>query len=261
MTQKGVGGVDDPMTQADLASQKLIISGLWSVYPSLQIVGEEETPDLQPAAEKPQLDLIDQSKVLPELKEVALDDVCVYIDPLDATKEFTLGRTWCVMTLIGITVKGVPVAGVMHQPFEGDDGHVVYAMKGYGVVGLNKKEKGGKGLVAVTTASHSSAAVDEAIALCKPDTVMREGGCGYKALLVAQEVADVYLYPQPGTKRWDSCAPEAIIRELGGIVTDKYGKDIVYPVKGDMLNHSLICCLDKSVHTKIIQGLGAKNKI
>jgi 3'-phosphoadenosine 5'-phosphosulfate (PAPS) 3'-phosphatase len=122
VTQKGIGGVDDPMTQADLASQKLIISGLWSVYPSLNIVGEEETPDLQPASTPPQLDLIDQSKVLPELQQVAVEDVCVYIDPLDATKEYTLGRTWCVMTLIGITVKGVPVAGVMHQPFEGEEG-------------------------------------------------------------------------------------------------------------------------------------------
>jgi 3'(2'), 5'-bisphosphate nucleotidase len=78
---------------------------------------------------------------------------------------------------------------------------------------------------------------------------------------VAQGVADVYLYPQPGTKRWDSCAPEAILRELGGVVTDKFGKDIVYPTTGDMLNQSLICTMDKGVHEKIIQGLNMKNKI
>ena len=42
ITQKGRDGQDDPMTQADEQSQKLIIAGLWSVYPGLAVVGEEE---------------------------------------------------------------------------------------------------------------------------------------------------------------------------------------------------------------------------
>ena len=254
ITQKGSDGVDDPMTQADEASQKLIIAGLWSVYPGLSIVGEEDTPELQPALEQPALDLIDLARVPEGLRNVPMDDVCVYVDPLDATKEFTLGRTWCVMTLIGITLRGVPVAGVMHQPFEGDneDGHCIYSLQGYGVHGLKKKEKLGTGVVAVTTASHSSAALDEVIALVAPDSVVREGGCGYKALMVAQGQADVYLYPQPGTKRWDTAAPEAIFREMGGVMTDRFGKDIIYEKQGDMLNQSLVACLDPVLHKNII---------
>ncbi len=85
----------------------------------------------------PQLDLLDLECVPSELRSVAVDDLCVYIDPLDATKEYTLGKTWCVMTLIGITLRGQPVAGVMHQPFAfegGENGHTIYALKGYGVV-------------------------------------------------------------------------------------------------------------------------------
>lgn len=48
-----------------------------------------------------------------------LEKVTVFIDPLDATKEFTLGNLFCVVTLVGIAVDGETVAGVMHQPFEG----------------------------------------------------------------------------------------------------------------------------------------------
>ncbi len=40
--------------------------------------------------------------------------------------------------------------------------------------------------MAVTTLSHGSAALDEAIQQVRPDKLVREGGCGYKALMVAQ---------------------------------------------------------------------------
>jgi 3'-phosphoadenosine 5'-phosphosulfate (PAPS) 3'-phosphatase len=40
-------GVDDPCTVADVRSQRLIIGGLRSVWPSLVVVGEENTPDVQ----------------------------------------------------------------------------------------------------------------------------------------------------------------------------------------------------------------------
>ena len=32
--------------------------------------------------------------------------------------------------------------------------------------------------------------------------------------------ADCYLYPSRCTKRWDACAPEAVVRALGGECTD-----------------------------------------
>jgi 3'(2'), 5'-bisphosphate nucleotidase len=82
-----------------------------------------------------------------------------------------------------------------------------------------------------------------------------------KALMVAQGQADVYLYPQPGTKRWDSCAPDAILRELGGTMTDRDGKEIVYRNTGDMLNLSLVASIDKNLHRRVIESLKVKNKI
>eukprot|EP00727_Mastigamoeba_balamuthi_P003233 m51a1_g12907 putative bisphosphate nucleotidase (67) ;mRNA; f:880-1588 len=42
--------------------------------------------------------------------------------PLDATKEYTLGKADPVMTLIGVAYNGHPIAGVLHQPFVGELG-------------------------------------------------------------------------------------------------------------------------------------------
>ena len=54
----------------------------------------------------------------------AESDVTVWVDPLDGTREFVEGpEHWgSVTVLIGVAVKGVPVAGVIHQPFVGIDG-------------------------------------------------------------------------------------------------------------------------------------------
>ncbi len=41
------GGGDDPMTEADLRSQRLIIAGLWKLCPGIAVVGEENTPEVQ----------------------------------------------------------------------------------------------------------------------------------------------------------------------------------------------------------------------
>jgi 3'-phosphoadenosine 5'-phosphosulfate (PAPS) 3'-phosphatase len=54
------------------------------------------------------------------LKRVPAAAVCVLVDPLDGTKEFVDGRLQSVQTLIGISVYGRAVAGVMGLPFYGD---------------------------------------------------------------------------------------------------------------------------------------------
>ena len=45
-----------------------------------------------------------QSAVAKELQVVATSRVAVFVDPLDATKEFTRGQFEVVTTLIGIAV-------------------------------------------------------------------------------------------------------------------------------------------------------------
>lgn len=69
--------VDDPMTVADIASQRLIVGGLLSLFPGLTVVGEEDVPAVA-AALPPSLDAaFDLGRVPPDLRAVPLDDVCV----------------------------------------------------------------------------------------------------------------------------------------------------------------------------------------
>lgn len=62
----------------------------------------------------------------------------------------------------------------------------------------------------------------------KPSKVIRAGGAGYKSLLVLEGVADSYFYPSPGCKCWDTAAPSAILKSVGGILTDITGNEYNY---------------------------------
>ncbi|KAL3768711.1 hypothetical protein ACHAWU_006812 [Discostella pseudostelligera] len=48
------------------------------------------------------------------------DEIIIFIDPMDGTREFVEGRIQNVQCLIGITVNGLPVAGAMGMPMVHD---------------------------------------------------------------------------------------------------------------------------------------------
>lgn len=47
---------------------------------------------------------------------------------------------------------------------------------------------------------------------------------------------DFYFFPTKGTKKWDTCAPEALIRAVGGELTDKHGKKYPYFYNSEVAN-------------------------
>jgi len=75
--------------------------------------------------------------LLPSIQ--SLSQVTLYVDPLDGTREFVEGRYENVSCLIGISIHGRPVAGVIGLPFatteteKEDDVHVVYGLVGRGI--------------------------------------------------------------------------------------------------------------------------------
>ncbi len=48
--------------------------------------------------------------------EIEYKDVVLWIDPIDASSAFELNLEQ-VTTMVGISVKGRPKAGIIHQPF------------------------------------------------------------------------------------------------------------------------------------------------
>lgn len=63
-----------------------------------------------------------------EFQNVQDEDVVVWVDPLDGTSEFTQGLLDHVTILIGLSVKGKAIGGVIHQPFFNCN---VYFAKGF----------------------------------------------------------------------------------------------------------------------------------
>lgn len=49
------------------------------------------------------------------------------------------------------------------------------------------------------------------------------GGAGYKVVLVVNGIADLLLYCECVTKKWDTCAGHAIIEAMGGFMIDQKG--------------------------------------
>ena len=139
--------------------------------------------------------------------------------------------------LVGIAVEGKPVAGVIHQPFYGanlgrpahEQGRTVWGMKGLGVRGVSPKPSPDKeGLRVAVSRSHYSGTVQQVVDYLQPREKVIAGGAGNKMLMVLENTVDTYVYPTPGTKRWDTCAGDALIRAAGGEVTDIHGHSLVY---------------------------------
>lgn len=47
-------------------------------------------------------------------------------------------------------------------------------------------------------------------------------------LRLAEGQAHVFVYPNQGCMKWDTCAPEAVLTAIGGKVTDVNGKHYTY---------------------------------
>ncbi|KAA3670673.1 3'(2'), 5'-bisphosphate nucleotidase [Paragonimus westermani] len=90
----------------------------------------------------------------------------------------------------------------------------------------------------------------------QPAQVLRVGGCGYKVLLLLEGRAHVYLFPSIGTKRWDTCAPEAILNAAGGRLTDMWGRPYDYHAVTDPSNRNGILAVPVAdwipVYTELI---------
>ena len=70
--------------------------------------------------------------------------------------------------------------------------------------------------------------------------------------MVIEGDADVYLFPSLGTKKWDTCAGEAIIHSIGGRLTDILGRPIVYDGKSDNIMNSTGLLVSMRSHDDLV---------
>lgn len=175
------------------------------------------------------------------------DDVAIWIDPIDGTSQYIEGKEEeepeegfcpsglpCALVLIGVYLRatGQPVMGVINQPFKCKDfmgqgwrGQHFWGVS-YGDVNvcsftqrrplcLQKRDH-----LSVLLSSSEKPVVKDALTMLSNGTLMYASGAGYKILCVIQGLVDVYLLSEGSTFKWDSCAPHAVLRALGGGISD-----------------------------------------
>lgn len=228
------------LTEADGAAQKAIVDSLrkeWGA--SLTIVGEEDDDDETSAANED--DLNDTQPLRRDLSSLKTDmtvnlaDVTIFVDPLDGTREFVENRLTNCQSLVGIAVSNKAVAGAMGLPFPKGDLETCPSIV-YGLVDVGSGVYGQELDMKTSTDSNPSLATGDAplpVMVAARDIVKERfggtnklyGGAGNKILATAFGVTDCTVQHKYGGP-WDTCAPEAVIRSMGGKITDLFGDPI-----------------------------------
>jgi len=257
-------GANNPVTDADLNSHYAIINSLNDAIGKdvLKIVSEEhsnidvEVKNIDHAIELHEINKLSDSEV------VDLSDVVVWIDPLDATQEFTEDLLEYVTVMVCIAVKGKPVIGVIHKPFKQE---TAWAWVGQGTSSnLNINTEAGKVnslKKIIVSRSHSGTIKEVAKEAFGTDTeIIPAGGAGYKVLKVISGDADAYVHATL-IKKWDICAGNALLNAMGGQMTTLKGDSIKYDeLSGEKNEAGLLATLHD--HNKYLKSLNkVENKI
>lgn len=272
-------GVHDYQTEADRVAQRLIVVNLMKRFPKTTIVGEEDLEEDKEADAGLMVNSYDEEILKLELpsqyKNVREEDISIWVDPLDGTTEFVKGFLEHVTVLIGISVGGKSIAGVIHQPFHGYEklkeagqgkpidpvslsGRTMWGLVGMGCYGITPKPLPNDKLIITTTASHGNVNIEEAIASLRPDEVLKVGGAGHKVLLVIEGRAHSYVFASSGSKRWDTSAPEAILKAAGGKLTTIFGNEIDYHFRKDAGYQNtlgIVASINDEIHAEIVEKI------
>ena len=213
-----------PVTAADHAANEVIVAALRQAFPDDAILSEE-------SADSPE--------------RLSARRVWI-VDPLDGTKEF-LAQNGEFSIMIGLAIDGEAVLGVVYLPAI----DLLYAAaKGEGawVERDGKREPlhcGAADVAAlrlVGSRSHADPRVERLRDALGITDVTPCGSVGVKCTRIAQGERDLYLHPAPHLKEWDTCAPEAILREAGGTVTDTRGEPLRYNKPDPRQPHGILAC-------------------
>lgn len=189
---------DSPVTDADIASDKIIRDDLLGAFPDDGYLSEEEADDL-----------------------ARLEKEFVWIvDPLDGTEDF-VQRDGMFCVNLALCKGHELVMGLVGVPLTGE---IFFAKRGEGAF-LRSKDgqltelhvsKRKDELRAVTSAYHTGE--NDMKAYQNPAIKeLRKLGSSLKACAIASGQAEICLKLEEGTKEWDTAAPQILVEEAGGL--------------------------------------------
>jgi 3'(2'), 5'-bisphosphate nucleotidase len=215
-----------PLTQADLASHRIIVEGLRALTPDLPVLSEED-------ADIPWSVRRTWSRYW-------------LVDPLDGTREFVKKNGEFTVN-IALVEDGVPVLGVVYAPvFD----YLLHAGRGEGAF----LREAGQDIALVTrrpataplrvAASRSHLDERTAAVLQRMGDTERHGlGSSLKFCRIAEGRIDVYPRFGP-TSEWDTAAAQCVLEAAGGAVLRLDGTPLDYNRKENILNPNFIALGD-----------------
>jgi 3'(2'), 5'-bisphosphate nucleotidase len=235
---------DEPVTQADRAVNELIVRALRETFPEDGILAEES---------------VDTDR------RIGRERVWM-IDPIDGTKGFIAG-TGDFAVQIGLAVGGRACLGVLYAPAT----DVLYwAARGHGAWVRRPTSEADRSVTAerlsvtsetelgrmrlAESRSHRGARMEDVVRALGVRAEVRSHSVGIKVGLLVERQADLYIHLSPKTKQWDTCAPEAVLAEAGGRMTDIWGAPLLYNTP-DVLNRNGLVASNGAAHDEVISRL------
>jgi 3'(2'), 5'-bisphosphate nucleotidase len=229
----------EPVTIADKTSSRIIVKGLAESFPDDAILSEEEPDETERRLSKSRVWMI---------------------DPLDGTQGFT-EKAGDFAVQIALTEDGIPILGVVLQPI---NNILYYAVRGGGTYLVKDHEDPQKLSVSGITdfkemtlavsRSHRSKTMTRLVEHYGFEKEYPHGSVGLKVGFLARKVADIYIHLSPHTKFWDTAAPQVILEEAGGKLTNIFGEKIRYDIE-DVKNHNGIFSTNGISHEKAVAHL------
>ncbi len=234
----GVDNFSEPVTIADRTASKIIVEKLAEEFPEDGILSEEE-PDSRRRLSKSRVWII---------------------DPLDGTRGF-INKDGDFAVQIGLAVGGEAVLGVVFLP---NQNMLYYAVKDEGAFFIENENSSKKlevssktdfsEMIPAISRNHRSPKMSRISADFHFKKEVRRGSVGLKIGLLARQICDLYVHLSPRTKFWDTCAPQIILEEAGGNLTDLFGSRIRYDIK-DVQNHNGVLATNGVAHDKAVAKL------
>jgi 3'(2'), 5'-bisphosphate nucleotidase len=218
-----------PLTEADLAAQRLIAARLQALRPDIPLLGEESGAEA-----------FAQRRGWRRLW---------LIDPLDGTREF-VKRNGEFTVNIALVEDGESILGVVHAPalnvsYAGAHGCGAFRVSDDAVrTPLHVQSPAPTPLRVLGSRSHGDATLDRALERLGPQERLSIGSA-LKFGLLAEGTGDLYVR-RGSTSEWDTAAGQAVVLEAGGCVVDPNGQPLRYNQRDTLINPWFIAYADRN---------------
>jgi 3'(2'), 5'-bisphosphate nucleotidase len=235
----GADSFSEPVTAADREASRIIVGGIASQFPEDGILSEEEHDDIR----------------------VRLGRERVWIiDPIDGTAGF-LKKDGDFAIQVGLAKAGKPILGVVYIPFHDVLYHAALGKGAFSITGtlpavrLRTSERTDfRSMNLAVSRNHRSPKMSRILKEFGFRKEVQRGSVGLKVGLIVDQECDLYVHLSPRTKLWDTCAPQIILEEAGGRLTDLWGSEYRYD-RSDVQNWGGIVASNGVVHDRAIEQL------